>query len=97
MKLLISDTTSGDAIIISLNDKQEESLTDHQLMDGSLSLGSILRSQKEILWHMEQTWHCVFNGVDPTISIETINQRGWGTRDLADFICHAFTRVRTYA
>lgn len=97
MKLLISDTTTGDAIIISLNDKQEESLPDHQLMDGSLSLGSILRSQKEILWHIEQTWHCVFEYVEPTISMETIKQRGWGTRELNDFICHAFTRVRTYA
>jgi len=97
MKLLISDTTSGDAIVISLNDKQEESLPDHQLMDGSLSLGSILRSQKEILWHIEQTWHCVFDNVEATISKETIKQRGWPTRELEDFICHAFTRVRTYA
>ena len=46
MKLLFTDSTNYEGLIIQLNDKQSERLEDYVLMDGSLSVFHLLKTEK---------------------------------------------------
>jgi len=94
MKLLFTDNTTYEGLIIQLNEKQNERLEDYVLMDGSLSIFHLLTAQKEILWQIENTFNVYFEG------IETTNKSKRSTRQLRllnDFEVQAFNNIKTYA
>ena len=58
MKLLFTDNTTHEGLIIQLNNNQEQRLEDYQnQMDGSLSVFHMLSSEKDILWQLENTFN----------------------------------------
>ena len=94
MKLLFTDSTNYEGLIIQLNDKQSERLEDYVLMDGSLSIFHLLKTEKDILWQLENTFNIYFEGV------ETTNKSKRSTRELRllnDFEVQAFNTIKTYA
>tara|TARA_R110000796_G_scaffold244127_1_gene367062 strand:+ start:326 stop:610 length:285 start_codon:yes stop_codon:yes gene_type:complete len=94
MKLLFTDSTNYEGLIIQLNDKQSERLEDYVLMDGSLSVFHLLKTEKDILWQLENTFNIYFEGV------ETTNKSKRSTRELRllnDFEVQAFNTIKTYA
>jgi len=94
MKLLFTDSTNYEGLIIQLNDKQSERLEDYVLMDGSLSIFHLLKTEKDILWQLENTFNIYFEGV------ETTNKSKRSTRKLRllnDFEVQAFNTIKTYA
>ena len=94
MKLLITDITTHDGLIIQLNEKQNERLEDYVLMDGSLSIFHMLTTEKDILWQLENTFNIYFE------NIETTNQAKRSTRKLRsvnNFEVQAFNNIKTYA
>ena len=95
MKLLITDLTTHEGLIIQLNEKQNERLEDYlNQMDGSLSIFHMLSTEKDILWQLENTFNVNFE------NIETTNQSKRSTRKLRsvnDFEVQAFNNIKTYA
>jgi len=94
MKLLFTDSTNYEGLIIQLNDKQSERLEDYVLMDGSLSVFHLLKTEKDILWQLENTFNIYFEGV------ETTNKSKRSTRKLRllnDFEVQAFNNIKNYA
>ncbi len=95
MKLLFTDNTTHEGLIIQLNDKQEQRLEDYvNQMDGSLSVCHMLSSEKDILWQLENTFNIYFE------NIETTNKSKRSTRKLRsiyNFEVQAFNNIKTYA
>lgn len=94
MKLLLTDLTTHEGLIIQLNEKQNERLEDYILMDGSLSIFHMLTTEKDVLWQLENTFNVYFE------NIETTNQSKRSTRKLRsvnEFEVQAFNNIKTYA
>ena len=95
MKLLFTDNTTHEGLIIQLNNNQEQRLEDYEnQMDGSLSVFHMLSSEKDILWQLENTFNIYFE------NIETTNKSKRSTRKLRsiyNFEVQAFNNIKTYA
>ncbi len=95
MKLLFTDNSTHEGLIIQLNEKQNERLEDYvNQMDGSLSIFHMLTTEKDILWQLENTFNIYFE------NIETTNKSKRSTRKLRsiyNFKVQAFNNIKTYA
>ena len=95
MKLLFTDTTNYEGLIIQLNDKQSERLEDYVLMDGSLSIFHLLKTEKDILEKLENTFHCYFDESPNRRPTMDFSVRKF--RLLNDFEVQTFNTIKIYA
>tara|TARA_R110000803_G_scaffold57219_2_gene115103 strand:- start:738 stop:1025 length:288 start_codon:yes stop_codon:yes gene_type:complete len=95
MKLLFTDTTSYDGLIIQLNDKQSERLEDYVLMDGSLSIFHLLKTEKDILYELENTFNIYFDESPNRRPTMDFSVRKF--RIMEDFEVQAFNNIKNYA